>query len=41
MTKSVTTLKIGSKMPNGTVYAGISPDTGKSMYAMPADMLLT
>ena len=31
----------GDKMPDGTVYAGISPDTGKAMYAMPADAPLT
>lgn len=24
-------------MPDGTVYAGMSPDTGKAMYATPAD----
>jgi hypothetical protein len=29
--------KIGDKMPNGTVFAGISPDTNKPMYAPPAD----
>lgn len=28
--------EIGEKMPDGTIYAGISPDTGKPMYAMPA-----
>jgi hypothetical protein len=27
----------GHKMPDGTVYAGISPDTGKPMYTMPTD----
>jgi Protein of unknown function (DUF1566)/Sulfatase-modifying factor enzyme 1 len=32
---------IGDKMPDGTVYAGISPDTGKVMYATPADAPLT
>jgi hypothetical protein len=32
---------IGDKMPAGTVYAGISPETGKSMYATPADAPLT
>jgi hypothetical protein len=31
----------GDKMPDGTVYAGISPDTGKAMYAAPADASLT
>lgn len=34
-------LQPGDKMPDGTVYAGISPDTGKKMYAMPADASLT
>jgi len=29
------------KMPDGTIYAGLSPDTGKKMYAMPADAPLT
>jgi|HubBroStandDraft_6_1064221.scaffolds.fasta_scaffold75891_3 hypothetical protein len=29
--------RIGEIMPDGTVYAGISPDTQKPMYAMPAD----
>jgi hypothetical protein len=33
--------KIGDKMPDGTIYAGISPDTGKKMYAAPADAPLT
>ena len=29
--------KIGGRMPDGTVYAGISPDTHKPMYTTPAD----
>jgi uncharacterized protein DUF1566 len=29
--------KIGDRMPDGTIYAGTSPDTGKPMYAAPAD----
>jgi hypothetical protein len=33
--------KIGEEMPDGTVYAGISPDTGKAMYATAADAPLT
>lgn len=33
--------KIGDKMPDGTIYAGISPETNKPMYAMPADAPLT
>ena len=28
---------IGDIMPDGTVYAGVSPDTGKPMYTTPAD----
>lgn len=28
---------IGQGMPDSTVYAGISPDTGKPMYTTPAD----
>src|SRR6266849_745613 len=28
-------------MPDGTVYAGVSPETGKAMYATPADAPLT
>jgi hypothetical protein len=36
-----TTPKIGDRMPDGTVYAGISPDTGKPMYTTPADAPLT
>jgi hypothetical protein len=31
----------GDKMPDGTIYAGISPETGRPMYAMAADALLT
>ena len=30
-------LKIGDRMPDGTVYAGVSPDTNKPMYATPTD----
>ena len=33
--------KVGDKMPDGTVLAGISPDTNKPMYATPADAALT
>jgi hypothetical protein len=33
--------KPGDKMPDGAVYAGISPDTNKPMYATPADAPLT
>jgi hypothetical protein len=28
---------IGDRMPDGTVYAGISPDTNKPMFTTPAD----
>jgi hypothetical protein len=31
----------GDKMPDGTVFAGISPDTNKPMYTSPADASLT
>lgn len=30
-------VQIGEPMPDGTIYAGISPDTGKAMYTTPAD----
>jgi len=33
--------KVGDKMPDGTIFAGISPDTNKPMYATPADASLT
>jgi hypothetical protein len=33
--------KVGDKMPDGTVFAGISPDANKPMYATPADTSLT
>ena len=36
-----TELKIGDRMADGTVFAGISPDTGKAMYATPKDAPLT
>jgi hypothetical protein len=29
--------KIGDRMPDGTIYAGISPDSGKAIYAAAAD----
>jgi hypothetical protein len=32
---------IGAVMPDGTVFAGISPDTNKPMYASPTDASLT
>jgi hypothetical protein len=30
-----TTPEIGDEMPDGTIYAGLSPDTGAPMYATP------
>jgi hypothetical protein len=33
--------KPGDRMPDGTIYAGISPDTGKAMYATQTDAPLT
>jgi hypothetical protein len=33
--------KVGDKMPDDTVFAGISPDTNKPMYATPPDAPLT
>jgi hypothetical protein len=32
---------VGDKMPDGTIYAGLSPDTGKPIYTTPADASLT
>ncbi len=32
-----TSTEIGDEMEDGTIYAGVSPDTGRPMYAMPAD----
>jgi hypothetical protein len=31
---------IGDRMPDGTVFAGISPDTGRPMYATPENATL-
>lgn len=28
---------IGEQLPDGTVYAGLSPDSGRPLYARPAD----
>lgn len=33
--------QVGDAMPDGTVYAGISPDSGRPMYAAAADAPLT
>lgn len=32
--------QVGTLMPDGTVYAGVSPDTGKPMYAAAWDVTL-
>jgi hypothetical protein len=40
-TTASTAPKPGDKMPDGTIYAGVSPDTNKPMYATPADAPLT
>src|ERR1700733_12112296 len=37
MTQQSNEPKIGNKMPDGTIYAGVSPDTGSPIYAMPTD----
>src|ERR1039457_5106620 len=34
-------MSLGDKMPDGTVFAGISPDTNKPMYVTPAEASLT
>jgi len=34
-------LKAGDRMEHGTIYAGISPDTGKKMFTTPTDASLT
>src|SRR5258706_11342423 len=41
MTEAKEELKIGDRMEDGTIYAGISPDTVKPMYATPKDAPLT
>jgi hypothetical protein len=33
----ITTPAIGTKMPDRTIYAGVSPNTGKPMYTTPKD----
>ncbi len=38
---SVSNPKPGDRMEDGTIYAGISPETGKPMYTTRADVLLT
>jgi hypothetical protein len=32
---------VGQRMPDGTIYAGVSPDTAKAMFVMPHDEPLT
>lgn len=34
-------LEVGDKMEDGTIFAGISPNTNQPMYALPADASLT
>lgn len=34
---SIADAKVGDRMPDGTIYAGKSPDTGKPMYTTPVD----
>jgi hypothetical protein len=34
-------VEIGDKMPDGTIYAGVSPDTGRAMYAAASDASMT
>ncbi|MBI3440596.1 MAG: DUF1566 domain-containing protein [Proteobacteria bacterium] len=34
-------LKVGDQREDGTIYAGISPDTHERMYVLPADAPLT
>jgi hypothetical protein len=33
--------EIGDQIEDGTIYAGISPDTGQPLYALPSDAALT
>jgi hypothetical protein len=35
--REISPLQADNKMPDGTMYGGISPDTGQAMYATPAD----
>jgi Protein of unknown function (DUF1566) len=41
MTEQAIELKIGEHMPDGTVYAGISPGTRRPMYTTPTDVPVT
>ena len=38
---SAEALKVGASMPDGSIYAGVSPDTGKPIYATPKDAPMT
>jgi hypothetical protein len=38
---SAEALKVGASMPDGSIYAGVSPDTGKPMFAMSRDATMT
>src|SRR5262245_55448163 len=39
--RDAVSLKLGDRMEDDTIYTGISPDTGRPMYTMPADGPLT
>lgn len=39
--EAVENAEIGDRMPDGTIYAGISPDTNRPMYAFPFDASLS
>lgn len=41
MTEEKPETKIGERMPDGSVYAGTSPDSGEAMYATPDDAPVT
>lgn len=41
MTRPTTQPKIGDTMTDGTIYAGVSPDNGRKMFALCADAPLT
>ena len=36
-----TEISVGDRMPDGTIYAGLSPETGKGMYTTRHDAKLT
>ena len=36
-----TMVKIGDRMLDGSIYAGVSPDTGRVMYSTPQDAAQT